>query len=71
MNKFTRLVFVYGTLKRNEPNHEKYIKNPSRGSNAWIGVGELVGRLPLVVASRHNVTYYTCISWVKSSPREI
>ena len=55
MNKFPHLVFVYGTLKRNEPNHENYMKHPSRGSNVFFGTGELVGRLPLVVASRHNV----------------
>ena len=54
-NDFPHLVFVYGTLKRNEPNHENYMKNPNRGANSWIGVGELVGRLPLIVASRHNV----------------
>ena len=104
MNKFPHLVFVYGTLKRSEPNHVNYMKHPSRGTNSWIGntalefggknailiylfnfenflpstsilpyfwyiiialfspflshcagVGQLVGRLPLVVASRHNV----------------
>ena len=54
-NDFPHLVFVYGTLKRNEPNHENYMKNPNRGANSWIGVGELVGQLPLIVASRHNV----------------
>jgi len=57
MNKFPHLVFVYGTLKRSEPNHVNYMKHPSRGTNSWIGVGQLVGRLPLVVASRHNVPY--------------
>ena len=52
------LVFVYGTLKRNEPNHEKYMKNSSKAvSNLFVGAGELVGKLPLVVASRHNVSH--------------
>ena len=29
-------VFVYGTLKRNEPNHDKMLR-PKRGSNSFIG----------------------------------
>ena len=37
MNKFPHLVFVYGTLKRSEPNHVNYMKHPSRGTNSWIG----------------------------------
>ena len=51
------LVFVYGTLKRNEPNHEKYMKNSPRAvNNLLVGTAELVTKLPLVVASRHNVS---------------
>ena len=37
MNKVPHLVFVYGTLKRSEPNHVNYMKHPSRGTNSWIG----------------------------------
>ena len=48
-------VFVYGTLKRNEPNHDKMLR-PKRGSNSFIGKGELMRKLPLVIASRHNVS---------------
>ena len=50
-------VFVYGTLKRNEPNHHHMVQ-PPRGRGRFIGVGEVVGLLPLVVASRHNVHQY-------------
>jgi gamma-glutamylaminecyclotransferase len=54
--KYPNFVFVYGTLKRNEPNHH-YMTSPSKGSNCFIGVGQVVVALPLVVASRHNVPY--------------
>ena len=52
------LVFVYGTLKRDEPNHEKYMKNaPEAAKNMFLGTAELVGKLPLIIASRHNVSH--------------
>ena len=52
------LVFVYGTLKRDEPNHEKYMKKPPGVAKIprFLGRAELTGKLPLVVASRHNVS---------------
>ena len=57
MDQSRHLVFVYGTLKRNEPNHEKYMKKvPEAANNLFIGSAELIGKLPLVVASRHNVS---------------
>ena len=49
------LVFVYGTLKRKEPNHDKYMKSSGKVCR-YIGNAELTGKLPLVVASRHNVS---------------
>ena len=55
-------VFVYGTLKRNEPNHE-VMQRPKRGSNSFIGKGELMRKLPLVIASRHNVSKKNKISF--------
>ena len=59
------LVFVYGTLKRNEPNHkfwsvEKYCGDDSKqikkGSFELLAIGETVTKFPLVIATQHNVS---------------
>ena len=60
------LVFVYGTLKRNEPNHkfwsvETYCGNDStqlkKGRFRLLATGETVRKLPLVIATKHNVSF--------------
>ena len=59
------LVFVYGTLKRDEPNHkfwsvETYCGDDSKqlkkGSFELLGIGETVTKFPLVIATQHNVS---------------
>ena len=59
------LVFVYGTLKRNEPNHkfwsvETYCGDDSKqlkkGSFELLAIGETVTKFPLVIATQHNVS---------------
>ncbi|VDN28686.1 unnamed protein product [Gongylonema pulchrum] len=50
------LVFVYGTLKRGEPN--AYIMtNPATGSQKFIGCGRTVNAYPMVIASRYNIPF--------------
>ncbi|ELT98237.1 hypothetical protein CAPTEDRAFT_218803 [Capitella teleta] len=47
-------VFVYGTLKKGQPNH--YLMNdPSRGVARFISEGLTVQRFPLVIASRNHI----------------
>jgi gamma-glutamylcyclotransferase (GGCT)/AIG2-like uncharacterized protein YtfP len=49
-------VFVYGTLKRGEPNHH-WLSNPQNGFQEFLGAARMVRRFPLVIASRYNVPY--------------
>ena len=60
------LVFVYGTLKRNEPNYkfwsvENYCGNIStqlkKGRFHLLATGETVRKFPLVIATKHNVSF--------------
>lgn len=47
-------VFVYGTLKRDEPNHYWLLKQGS-GIARFAGKGNTVTRFPLLVASQFNL----------------
>ncbi len=47
-------VFVYGTLKRGQPNHP-LLQDASKGRAWLLGTAVLVRRFPLVVASRWNI----------------
>ncbi|GIX89573.1 hypothetical protein CDAR_390173 [Caerostris darwini] len=50
------LLFVYGTLKRNEPNYF-LVTDPSKGKAVFEGVFRTVAKYPLVIASRYNIPY--------------
>ena len=50
------LVFVYGTLKSGQPNHN-LIKEETRGTCVSVGKAVTREKYPLVVASRYNVPY--------------
>lgn len=49
-----QLVFVYGTLKRGQPNNARFLGPPSVGWHKFEGVGETFDRYPLVIASAFN-----------------
>lgn len=49
-------VFVYGTLKRGEPNH-KLIENTTNGYAKFLGSGKTVTKYPLVIATKYNVPF--------------
>ena len=64
-SELKHLVFVYGTLKRNQPNHkfwdvETYCGNDStqvkKGRFRLLATGETVRKFPLVIATKHNVS---------------
>ncbi|XP_071942372.1 putative gamma-glutamylcyclotransferase CG2811 [Antedon mediterranea] len=50
------LSFVYGTLKRGQPNHH-LLQNPSNGKGKYLGTAKTYEKWPLVVGSRHNIPY--------------
>lgn len=59
-NKF--LVFVYGTLKRKEPNHhvidpEKHVCPETTGVSRFIGPGRTEQLFPLVIGTRFNIPF--------------
>ncbi|GFU15704.1 gamma-glutamylaminecyclotransferase [Nephila pilipes] len=50
------LVFVYGTLKKYEPNHD-LVADPLKGKAFFDGMARTVQKYPLVIASRYNIPY--------------
>lgn len=50
------LVFVYGTLKKGEPNHY-ILQDPANGTVQYIGKAKTIKMWPLVIASRYNIPF--------------
>ena len=49
-------MFVYGTLKKGQPNHFRLL-DPTNGVAKWLGAARLVKKYPLVVATRYNIPF--------------
>ncbi|BES97403.1 AIG2-like family [Nesidiocoris tenuis] len=49
-------VFVYGTLKKGEPNHN-WLENKSNGTAKFEGQGQTKLKYPLVVATKFNIPF--------------
>ncbi|XP_044285507.1 gamma-glutamylaminecyclotransferase isoform X2 [Varanus komodoensis] len=49
-------VFVYGTLKKGQPNYPHMI-NGAHGTSRFQGKGLTVERYPLVIAGKYNIPY--------------
>lgn len=49
-------VFVYGTLKRGEPNHG-LIKDATNGYAKFLGLGRTTVSYPLVIATKYNIPF--------------
>lgn len=54
--KYPHLVFVYGTLKRGEPNHF-WLQDESHGAQDFYGTAETANKFPLVIASEYNIPF--------------
>lgn len=55
-NTSNYLIFVYGTLKRGQPN-AKLMKDESTGKAAFISTGKSREKYPLVIASKYNIPF--------------
>uniref|UniRef100_A0A8D0FSP9 Gamma-glutamylaminecyclotransferase n=1 Tax=Strix occidentalis caurina TaxID=311401 RepID=A0A8D0FSP9_STROC len=49
-------VFVYGTLKKGQPNY-KHMINTAKGLAKFQGTGRTVEKYPLVIAGKYNIPY--------------
>lgn len=49
-------VFVYGTLKTNQPNHD-WLTNPHNGSSHLITRAKTNEKYPLLIATRYNIPF--------------
>jgi gamma-glutamylaminecyclotransferase len=49
-------VFLYGTLKRGEPNHG-LITNFENGYAKFLGLGKTIVKYPLVIATKYNIPF--------------
>ncbi|XP_059062615.1 putative gamma-glutamylcyclotransferase CG2811 [Achroia grisella] len=56
INKMTHRVFVYGTLKRNEPNHY-WLTKPENGYGKFIAEGRTKTKYPLIIATKYNIPF--------------
>jgi len=55
-HKFEHLVFVYGTLKKSQPNH-KVMMDSGNGLAEFVCSARTVNRYPLVIASQFNIPF--------------
>lgn len=55
-NSALRRFFVYGTLKRGEPNHH-LLTRPENGVSKFVGCAETTVKLPLVIGTRYNIPF--------------
>lgn len=53
MNDLKYKIFVYGTLKQNEPNHEELVKRKAK----FICKANSVCKWPLIIASECNLPF--------------
>lgn len=56
MSQALKRVFVYGTLKRGEPNHF-WLTKKENGVSQFLVKGKTVLRFPLVIGTRYNIPF--------------
>ncbi|XP_071452257.1 putative gamma-glutamylcyclotransferase CG2811 isoform X2 [Hetaerina americana] len=52
----THYVFVYGTLKSGEPNHD-WISDVRNGKGTFRGNGTTITKYPLIIGTRYNIPF--------------
>ncbi|RWS22666.1 putative gamma-glutamylcyclotransferase-like isoform X1 [Leptotrombidium deliense] len=50
------LLFVYGTLKRNQPNY-RLLMDKESGETTFVSNARTVQKWPLIIASKYNIPY--------------
>ncbi len=50
-----RKIFVYGTLKRGQPNYFRLQDSAKYGASNFLGEAKLMKSYPMVIASKYNV----------------
>lgn len=61
MSSVKILVFVYGTLKINEPNHY-WLTDSSNGVSKLITNGKTSNQFPMLIATRYNIPFLVDLS---------
>ncbi|KAL7737588.1 hypothetical protein ACLKA6_007702 [Drosophila palustris] len=56
MSQALKRVFVYGTLKRGEPNHF-WLTKKENGVSQFLAKGKTVTKFPLVIGTRYNIPF--------------
>lgn len=56
MTELPHTVFVYGTLKKGEPN-ENVMTNPDTGKYQFVTSAQMIDKYPLIVASKFNIPF--------------
>ncbi|XP_014363973.2 putative gamma-glutamylcyclotransferase CG2811 isoform X1 [Papilio machaon] len=54
--KMSEKVFVYGTLKKNEPNHH-WLTDQKNGVSKFIVNGQTCQRYPLIIGTKYNIPF--------------
>lgn len=53
---YSAKVFVYGTLKKGEPNHH-WLEDVQKGRHTFVSEGQTLTEYPLVVATKYNIPF--------------
>lgn len=56
MSEENLLVFVYGTLKKNQPNHH-VMEDIEKGSAKFMGHGKTTECYPMIIGTRYNIPF--------------
>lgn len=54
-SRLAHRVFVYGTLKRGQPNYFRFQDSAKYGQANFLGEAKLTKTYPMVIASRYNI----------------
>jgi len=49
-------VFVYGTLKQNQPNHY-HLNDPKNGCAVFRSIARTAEKYPLVISTKYNIPF--------------